>query len=402
MKKLIAVVYFILLCLPSAKALAGDFGGVKAWGLGQAFTALQGDPECVYYNPAGLEKLDAMEFNLNFGSLYNAGNLGFLEGSVLAFPASMTSGIPLAVNINSQQLAGVTSQQAGVSAACKLYIFAPFYMGATIKWRSESAVNEQLVLADAGIQAKTFIDNLNWGLAVRNIFSGDDPLARITPALGLAYDSPFGLASGDFSWIAGKMYLSAGVERSLFNGLLPLRIGFYNAENSFITAGLGAYLWPVGFDTSFAWPINDKTSGYYQFSIKYKFGGEHFSEIYLNKAVERADALEEKVKRLEARQKEIENSVENNIAEKPVPVPTPKPVPAVKAVPEKPERAEPKPVKKVTWPQFHKVEPGDTLRDLAVKYYGDAGKWQLIYRANQDKITRGQPQADSELIIPEP
>ena len=102
------------------------------------------------------------------------------------------------------------------------------------------------------------------------------------------------------------------------------------------------------------------------------------------------------------------NSVENNIAEKPVLPPAPKPAPVIKSpihgAADKLtfDKPEPRAPKKVTWPQYHAVEPGDTLRDLAQKYYGDAGKWQLIYRANQDKIIRGQPQADTELTIPEP
>jgi DNA-binding SARP family transcriptional activator len=51
--------------------------------------------------------------------------------------------------------------------------------------------------------------------------------------------------------------------------------------------------------------------------------------------------------------------------------------------------------------QMHTVEPGDTLWDLAVRYYGDGEAWHRIYGAN-----RGQPQpdgralSDPDLILP--
>jgi nucleoid-associated protein YgaU len=32
------------------------------------------------------------------------------------------------------------------------------------------------------------------------------------------------------------------------------------------------------------------------------------------------------------------------------------------------------------------VEPGDTMRGIALKAYGDADGWQTIYSANQDRI----------------
>jgi nucleoid-associated protein YgaU len=32
------------------------------------------------------------------------------------------------------------------------------------------------------------------------------------------------------------------------------------------------------------------------------------------------------------------------------------------------------------------VQPGDTLRSIALQHYGDASQWPRIYQANQDVI----------------
>jgi len=32
------------------------------------------------------------------------------------------------------------------------------------------------------------------------------------------------------------------------------------------------------------------------------------------------------------------------------------------------------------------IQPGDSLSKIAKRYYGNAGDWQKIYRANKDKI----------------
>ena len=49
-----------------------------------------------------------------------------------------------------------------------------------------------------------------------------------------------------------------------------------------------------------------------------------------------------------------------------------------------------------------KVAAGDTLRSLALKYYGDANLWEQIYEPNRDKVDRGLPREGETLTIPEP
>ena len=55
-----------------------------------------------------------------------------------------------------------------------------------------------------------------------------------------------------------------------------------------------------------------------------------------------------------------------------------------------------------TWPKKHRAAAGETLRDVAGKFYGDPGLWEIIYEANKDKVVRGLPEAGAELTIPNP
>ena len=410
MKK-VALWLFILGIL-SACAYAEEFAGTRASGMGHAFTAIKGDIDAVYYNPAGLAESDTMELKLNMGSFYQNAKLGFEGGVVLAWPIAALKGMPAAIHADNSQIEGNSIQETGFSVGG--HIFSPaFRWGTTLKWRGETQSETQLSAADFGVQSEWAREKISWGLAVKNLMSGDNPLARTTPVFGLGYMSRVGRLTADMSWLSSKMYLSGGWEHSVFNGLMMLRLGYFNAEKSYITAGLSSYLWPAGFDTSFSWPVNDKNSGYYRFAIRYRFGGEHFSEVFLNRAVEKGAAAEEKIRRLESKQtdlnkslgdsmfvREQENVQQKQAAEK---ASAPAPVPAqARPAPERVERAEPRTKRAVTWPQYHRVEQDDTLRDIAQRYYDDPGKWQLIYRANTDKVIRGRPQVGADLLIPEP
>ncbi len=55
-----------------------------------------------------------------------------------------------------------------------------------------------------------------------------------------------------------------------------------------------------------------------------------------------------------------------------------------------------------TGPILYKVKEGDSLGLIAMKFYGKASKWTLIYEANMDKIDDPQRlKPGMELIIPE-
>lgn len=50
----------------------------------------------------------------------------------------------------------------------------------------------------------------------------------------------------------------------------------------------------------------------------------------------------------------------------------------------------------------YRVRAGDTLRSIAVRFYGDEGLWQKIYRANREVIEPENIAVGTVLIIPSP
>lgn len=104
--------------------------------------------------------------------------------------------------------------------------------------------------------------------------------------------------------------------------------------------------------------------------------------------------------------------------EKPLLLPTPATTPervepaqtaqASPAEPAKPIAGEQQPLPKESYAptaapssRVHVVQPKETLRSLAKKYYNDPNKWRHIYEANRQKISDpGQIRAGMKLIIP--
>lgn len=50
--------------------------------------------------------------------------------------------------------------------------------------------------------------------------------------------------------------------------------------------------------------------------------------------------------------------------------------------------------------KFHTVMPGETLQSIAVKYYGDSGKWFRIADANGIYNAFAEVESGMQLIIP--
>jgi nucleoid-associated protein YgaU len=56
------------------------------------------------------------------------------------------------------------------------------------------------------------------------------------------------------------------------------------------------------------------------------------------------------------------------------------PAPGVVGMPAQPAPAMP------VAPRWHRVQEGESLMSIAVRYYGDAGQVSFLYRANRDRI----------------
>jgi nucleoid-associated protein YgaU len=54
----------------------------------------------------------------------------------------------------------------------------------------------------------------------------------------------------------------------------------------------------------------------------------------------------------------------------------------------------PRPTTPASPPRMYTVQKGDTLSEIAKRYYGNAARWRVIYEANRDLIK------DPDLIYP--
>ena len=51
----------------------------------------------------------------------------------------------------------------------------------------------------------------------------------------------------------------------------------------------------------------------------------------------------------------------------------------------------------------YKVEPGESLSDIALRIYGTAGAWEQIYNANRDRLeTPDRIAPGQQLVLPKP
>jgi hypothetical protein len=418
MKKFIKFVFLIFTLHSSLFTLhvfaSTEFGGSRAWGMGQAFTAYTGDPGCVYHNPAGLAVIETPELDLNIGSFYSAGSMGSSNGMIFTWPWTHMDYRKLTVHCNNYSISNQLIQQAGISYSriddIKKY---KIRWGTTMKWRSDTLNKVSGYMFDAGIQSDFVQGKVSGGFRLLNFLSGDTNLAEPSPSWGILYNSPYGKILGDFTWHVDRYYLNAGWENELYRGLVVARLGLLTTGDSYLTTGISSYLWPIGFDVSFSFPINStQGSGYFQIGLRYKFGGQSFSEMYLDRSIDKAVSLEYHIEELNAKKKKLAEEILLWEAYKTNPTVDMMSLPGIaeellkKPLPKKEEKKEVKEVvrkeapKPIVWPQSHRVIPGDTLRSLAQRYYNDPNKWQQIYNANPGKIERGQPRLAEELTIP--
>ena len=81
-------------------------------------------------------------------------------------------------------------------------------------------------------------------------------------------------------------------------------------------------------------------------------------------------------------------------------VPAPAPAAPIPAEPEEaPEAPEQPEMGSGGVPLTYIVQEGDTLINLAERFYGDYKKWREIYSLNQDRIGRGGPLKPGQILI---
>lgn len=260
---------------------------------------------------------------------------------------------------------------------------------------------------------------------------------------GAAWKNPQSTLSLDFVVQDGVGSFQPGVEIAFFRRLLLLRMGSTKPSDAArqLTLGLGAVLPPVQLDIGYAFQVEklSKPNDRVVVAVTYRFGVPLLAQYFYQERLEKADEVENKVSNLESKHdtlktsireskelyesmqsdlelarekkekamkelKELENAIEDREEDLKQNEEELKKILEQKAkLTRREERANPK---VETRPPFsgdarkHRVVPGDTLRGIAQKYYGDPNQWQVIYDVNEAKILRGMPKEGEDLVIP--
>jgi LysM repeat protein len=434
MKRLNTLVCVIAqLILLAANAAAVDFTslrpGARANALGTAFSSVADDPYTIFYNPAGLMNLNALEDR--FGLARRVSTLAPVGEASIAYirPVPDTKRIAgLGYHAVRQTKTGsMDSLYMGLGDSFILkYFQRPVLYGVSFKLISLRGVKAShlglgleggiLFSSDMGLNTALTLSDLDLGLG--------RPLTTLT--IGNSYRWLGTLIAMDLKVRGSYTEVFYGLERGFFNSLLQLRAGKGVALNGpdYLIAGMGFNVtpWIIDFAASIPWKGFNQNAGLYEVNAGYRFGAPTFTERFIGDASVRAAALKTQIDELRTQKAGLESSIaayrvnksvmetdlvlmqsrmrdiqprlknlELQILEAEHRKENPRPKKAAVTIP-KPEK----------WPKSHKVAPGETLRSIASQYYGNPSLWERIYEANQDHISRGLPVENAVLEIPFP
>lgn len=439
--KNIALLLTLLLC-PASEA--ADFTalnpGGRANGMGTAFGSVADDAYGIFYNPAGLSGMSYLE----------AGG-GFARRLAPARPVGEANLVYIRPNPDIENKAagfGYHALRQGGQGEKDTFLFGqgqrftlkyfqqPVWWGYNFRitslrypagspdggnsGRSHFGLGGDaglLLSANNGLRTGLVLSDVNFGLG--------KSLAAVTLANSIRLKGT--LFAADLRVRGGHAEFFPGLERPLFNDLLRLRAGrgVKLGGVDYLAAGLGINLlpWVIDITASLPWKGFHVQGGVYEVSVVHRFGAPTFSERFVGDAAGRARELREQIDGLRQQRLGLENSImtlrvnrgvmeselaqsqsrlrdlEDRLKETEVSVldaqfrldnPPPPPPPAPRAKP--PEK----------WPRRHTVQPGETLRSISSKYYGNPNLWERIYQSNEKLIFRGLPREGSVLEIPPP
>ena len=423
--------------------------GTRAAGMGMAYTAVSDDLNALYYNPAGLAKSQFAESRAELGRQVSPiGMAGFYSFSY-ARPLPILPGATVGTGLFRLRQADVgekTSFLLHFSHSLNLpqfYLRKPLQVGGNVKLvqvKPRDGRNKVSLGADAGVL-------LDLGWDIRTGIS----LTDLTPDLGV--DNPSLNLGVSYRWMRrvtaaadirvrpNLTQVFPGVEVDFFQRLLRVRVGKGLPLDgvSGIVMGVGAYFSPLVVDFAMTVPWNgiNRPGGGSMLSVGYRFGAPAFYGRFVGSAAREAEDLRAEILSLEQKKRDLEaekstaetertsmegrlqaeeerlrsvqeqiRTLEDRAARKeydaghpqPEKKPEPPPAPKPKAAPAAPAKRE----SPHQFPLRHAVQPGDTLRGLSQKYYGDPTLWETLYEANRDKVERGLPIEGTTLLVPEP
>ena len=421
--------------------------GAGAMGMGMAYSSLANGPDGMFFNPAGTANTPYTQTNGSMGRLDSpVGPMSFDSLSYVRPYDPKNTATVGASYLGEQQTSGPGENMLLLNYAQDwspqgVPLSNPLQVGANFKMmnvnKSPGAGGVFGLGMDAGVIARSN-SGLRTSFTITNLTT--EPGIPAALDLGSAYTWDHWLTlAGDIYQQQNLLEVYPGLEASFYQGLLKIRTGKGFQLNGIPqwAFGFGVDLSPVSLDAAWTFPTSsiNRQGGGYEVTFNYQFGAPSFWGKFIGTAAQEAETLKEKIESLteqqtqiqakvqtiqanrdisqgeltvlESRVKELENQYHDlqkkkeelnyqiqkaELKNKLLNTPPPGPEKIEKQkTPQKPQ-----------WPKKHKIEPGDTLRSLAEKYYKNADEWEVIYDANQDKIDRGLPEEGSEFTIPSP
>ena len=254
--------------------------GAKACAMGEAFVGLADDPSAIYWNPAGLTRMNTVEilgmqnfWLLDMSYQYIAVVLPTYFGSFGAAVAYSSSGkIPKYENF--QQVGDYKAYDASgtIAYANKLSKRFSFGIGTKIIQQKIEEEDTKGFAVDFGLLYVELIKGVNVGLAVQNLGPGIKFIEKEDPL-------PLNIKGG-ISYKIGSLTLTSDLNKPkdndlhfniggefLIKNILALRAG-YNSTNSY-TAGVG-FTWRK-LSVDYAYVPYEEIEDTHRISIRIKF-----------------------------------------------------------------------------------------------------------------------------------
>lgn len=431
--------------------------------MGNAFTAVVNDYNAVLFNPAGLSRVKHLEAAAVGGRSFSGNGspqteLGVLGALPMDFFGQFSDFGALGFLANRSGKSGEnTITNAGISWGAELNRAIPaqwkavsipeaLSLGLSLRIREIRRTSNSTDYGagfDFGVHYQMPEESepgvtrgWSFGAAVQEM-NTQSVSAPVIYRLGAAWRHPRAMGTMDLVIRDGVANFFPGVEAPFFRKLLFLRAGTGDVPGDprQIAVGLGVILPPLQIDLAYGFPTGEsaKSNDRIAMNVVYRFGVPLLAQYFYQERVEKVTEIENRVHNLESQKRTLKTSIEEqkdlyDVMNVDVKRAQSKKAEAEKSLKEventiaqkkseleklsrdiqylhgRKESAAQKPVEILPphsgGPRKHKVVAGDSLRDLAEKYYGDPKKWEIIYNANEDKIIRGVPKEGAELIIP--
>lgn len=288
--------FFLILLLSTGNCYFEEIGiAPRAAGLGNSFVAISDDMHVLYYNPAGLGKLNTN--NIGFAYVQYYPRLG---GETLSYRFLGVNLLPkklgvIAIAWQNQTLEGILREDIFYISTARYLKKPKLYLGITTKILKLEYIYENIrqnryfvehgtsktgFTIDIGL-LKEISRRIQIGMSVKNLFQPDMGLGTpdIIPTIirtGLSYTAHLWLiASGITISARDIIEFSAGIERTL-SEIIKLRSGIVYLLQGPVDLSLGLSLFVKKIIIEYAWTFNilgglRDTGGIHRYSLTIKF-----------------------------------------------------------------------------------------------------------------------------------